>query len=551
MRAQLGAGKRRAALEAPQKRIAIVVPCWHEDAVIGRMIRQNVEGIRYSNYELFIGVYPNDAATIAVVEDLVRRYSNVHIAVSPHDGPTSKADCLNTVWRSVVAFERDQGTRFEVIVTHDAEDVIHPDALYWINLYTDEYGMVQVPVLPLATPLKMWTHGVYCDEFAEYQTRDMPARGAMRSFIPSNGVGTGFRRDAVEILLSADGCVFDGGCLTEDYENGYKLRLSAVRQVFLPLHGRGMATRELFPTKFSRAVKQRTRWVTGIVLQTWQRHGWRGNFVVKYWLWRDRKGLINNPAGVLTNIVTLYAAADSCLNWARGAQSHLIGLLEPYSTLLAATGVLAAHRMCYRMACVARVYGWAFAACVPVRMVYGNIINSAAAVRAVAQFAAATFRGQKVAWAKTAHEYPAQVAAEIDKRKIGELLIARGVITASELAGALTTKPGGRRLGEHLVREGLAGECDVYDALSMQQGLPQSWLDPSEIPIAVARALPAGIAREYRVLPFRVEFASMFLAVPDLPTNDLRSKLRRYTMLDLRFHLVTPSNFEQLVSALL
>ena len=58
--------------------------------------------------------------------------------------------------------------------------------------------MVQVPVLPLRTPLTEWTHGVYIDEFTEYQSRDMPARQAMGAFIPSQGVGTGFRRDALD-----------------------------------------------------------------------------------------------------------------------------------------------------------------------------------------------------------------------------------------------------------------------------------------------------------------------------------------------------------------
>jgi bacteriophage N4 adsorption protein B len=405
LRSKVGAAERQAAIEARQKRIAVVVPCWHEYDVIGRMVCQNVDHIRYSNYEIFIGVYPNDSQTVAVVEDLVRRYSNVHIALCPRDGPTSKADCLNAIWQSIVTFERKHRTRFEVVVTHDAEDVIHPEALHWINLYSDDYGMVQVPVLPLATPLKQWTHGVYCDEFTEYQTRDMPARAAMGSFIPSNGVGTGFRRDAIDRLQMDGGHVFEAGCLTEDYENGYKLRLHQVRQIFLPLHTRGMATRELFPTTFWRAVNQRTRWVTGIVLQTWQRHGWAGTFIIKYWLWRDRKGLINNPAGLLSNVLTFYIAAGTCLSWLTGTDWGLLSGLEPYSSVLSAAAFVAGHRVCYRMMCVERVYGWKFATGVPVRMIYGNVINSLAAARAVRHFVAATLRGRELTWAKTSHEY--------------------------------------------------------------------------------------------------------------------------------------------------
>ena len=59
-------------------------------------------------------------------------------------------------------------------------------------------------MLPLRTPLTDWTHGVYIDEFREYQTRDMPARQAMGAFIPSKGVGTGFRRDALDVLARSE-----------------------------------------------------------------------------------------------------------------------------------------------------------------------------------------------------------------------------------------------------------------------------------------------------------------------------------------------------------
>ena len=122
---------------------------------------------------------------------------------------------------------------------------LHPDSLSWISEYTDAYGMVQVPVLPLATPFTKWTHGVYCDEFVEYQTRDMPARDAMRSFIPSCGVGTGLRRDAVELRAAEQGYVFEPGCLTEDYENGYRLRRAMCARSFSAASGRDGHSRAL------------------------------------------------------------------------------------------------------------------------------------------------------------------------------------------------------------------------------------------------------------------------------------------------------------------
>jgi adsorption protein B len=152
--------KRRSIAAAEPSRIAVFVPCWKEDKVLAAMVEGNRQRIRYAKYDFFLGAYPNDDATIRIAEDLSARYENVHLALCPHDGPTSKADCLNWVWQRMLAFETASGVRFDVVVTHDAEDVIHPDALLWINWYAREYEMVQVPVLPLPTAVTKFTHGV-------------------------------------------------------------------------------------------------------------------------------------------------------------------------------------------------------------------------------------------------------------------------------------------------------------------------------------------------------------------------------------------------------
>jgi hypothetical protein len=83
-------------------------------------------------------------------------------------------------------------------------------------------------------------------------------------------------------------------------------------QFFVPVYGGDLsfvATREYFPRKFRAAVRQRTRWVMGIALQYWQRHGWRDTATQLYWFWRDRKGLVGNLAAPLSNILFVYGAA--------------------------------------------------------------------------------------------------------------------------------------------------------------------------------------------------------------------------------------------------
>ena len=295
----------------PEKRIALAVPLWHEDGVIQRMLDHNLSAVRYRNWRIFAGTYRNDPATQQAVRAAQRRSSRVHLAVCPHDGPTSKADCINWIYRSIQAYESETGERFDVLVLHDAEDLIDPESLRLINYYSDEFDMVQVPVLPLPTPALEVTHSLYCDEFAEFQTKDLPMRQATGGFLPSCGVGTGFRRPMLERLEAEYGAIFEERCLTEDYETGFRAHSLGGRQLFLPLRQAPLtATREYFPRRLRAAVRQRTRWVTGSALQGWELHGWKVPWRQRYWFWRDRKGLVGNLLSPMANMVFLWAAAD-------------------------------------------------------------------------------------------------------------------------------------------------------------------------------------------------------------------------------------------------
>ena len=532
---------------APQRTIAILVPLWHEHEVIARMLEHNLASIRYSGYQFFVGAYPNDDLTQDAVRSVAHRFPNVHLALCPHDGPTSKADCLNWIYQRLILHEEQTGERFDIIVTHDAEDLIHPEELRWINYYAARFDFIQTPVLALYTSFFALTHGVYCDEFAEYHTRDMAVRPLLGGFVPSSGVGTGYRRDALDKLArSAANKIFEPEALTEDYENGLRLFRLGCSQTFVPLvHPYGskefVATREFFPQQWTSAMRQRTRWVMGIALQTWERHGWKGKPGEVYWLWRDRKGLLANPLSLLANLIFVYGLATGI--WHR---------VTPLSVELCwATFSIQCVRLAVRMACVARVYGVPFALGVPVRAVYANALNAAATFNALGRYAIARAQKRPLKWLKTDHAYPNRAALLAHKRKLGEILVGSGYLAARALKDALETQPQGVLLGEHLVRSGQLSEESLYQALSLQQGLPIGRFEAQSVPRHVARALPEHVVREWGVLPFRVREGSLFVASAKLPTPEMNASLRSFTALEIRFHLVTPTEFENLTATLL
>jgi len=523
----------------PEQRIAVFVPLWHEDRVIGQMLQRTLSAVCYEKYDIFAGVYPNDEATASAVREVAARWPRLHVAVVPHEGPTSKGDCLNAIYKDMTAWEAARGVRFEIILTHDAEDLVYADSLRLINWFSRDHEMVQIPVLPLPTPFREFTHGVYCDEFAEFQLKDLVVRRLLGGFLPANGVGTGFERDALEALAATrGGLLFDPSCLTEDYEAGYRLHRLGYRQLFVPLvtDGTGFAaTREFFPRRWNAAIRQRSRWITGIVLQGWQHHGWRGPAWRLYWFWRDRKGIVGNLLSPLSNLLFL----AGLWRWRGLAKAP-----PAVAALCSITLLVAAAHVLLRGRSSAMVYGWRFALGVPFRMVWGNLVNLAATGMALRGFVAAMAGLRKLTWTKTDHVYPPAGAAA--NLRLGEVLVRLRCLSAAEIQAALASQPRGVRLGEYLLQSEQLSEENLYRALSLQTGLELGLPRAAEVSAPATHALPAYTARRWKVLPYRVSAGQMHLLTPEIPTSEMLRDLEAVATLELRFRLVQPRDYDRM-----
>lgn len=135
----------------PPKLIAVTIAAWKEDNVIADVIENIIKSQVYpqSMYHIFIGVYPNDSATIEEVLKLEQKYSNIHIIINYKVGPTTKAQNLNYVFTKVKECEKERNWRFSAITVHDSEDIVHPYELLFTNYLIDKYPALQFPVFPL------------------------------------------------------------------------------------------------------------------------------------------------------------------------------------------------------------------------------------------------------------------------------------------------------------------------------------------------------------------------------------------------------------------
>ena len=104
-------------------------------------------------------------------------------------------------------------------------------------------------------------------------------------------------------------------------------------------------------------------------------------------------------------------------------------------------------------------------------------------------------------------------------KRLGDILIAAGLITEEQLEEALGKQKGsGKRLGTVLQDEGMITELEMIEALQMQLGIEFIDLGKINIPTELAQVVPANIAKQYQVVPVRIIRDELYLAMAD-PLN--------------------------------
>ncbi|MBX8621171.1 cyclic di-3',5'-guanylate-activated glycosyltransferase NfrB [Pseudomonas glycinae] len=516
----------------PEKPLAIMVPAWNEVGVVGEMARLAASTIDYENYQIFVGTYPNDAETQADVDAVCQHYPNVHKVVCARPGPTSKADCLNNIIDAILRFESEAKIQFAGFILHDAEDVISPMELRLYNYLLPNKDLIQIPVYPYAPEWKGFTAGHYVDEFAENHGKDVIVREALTGQVPSAGVGTCFSRKAISALLEdGDGIAFDVQSLTEDYDIGFRLKQKGMKCIFarysvsdpkLALEqpwvfgmnrefSQVICVREHFPRDLQHAIRQKSRWIVGIVFQGTKNLGWSRKGLLNYFLWRDRRGLIAYLLSFLVNLLFLVLLAmwavtiispDSWRYPSILADSSLL------SVLLWLNGLMLLNRLFQRGWFVTRYYGLVEGLLSAPRMMWSNFVNFFANLRALRQVMEMG-DSRRVAWDKTTHEFPALTKAQ--RTPLGHRLVEKGLLTEEQLEAAITS-PVRRRLGRELLLREYIDSTQLVQTLSEQLDLEWAPLNPFKLDKHLIDAVPRRVASHYGILPVAEEGDTLILA---------------------------------------
>ncbi len=386
--------------------IAIFVATWQEADVIASMLRYASRQWCGEDYRIFVGYYQNDPDTYRAIKTV----NNALITAVrvDHDGPTTKADCLNSIWSAMQSKEADCGERFLGVVLHDAEDAVHAAELRLYREQLRDYAVVQIPVFPSVDRNSLWVSGHYIDEFAEAHARDMVVRDWLGASLPLAGVGCAIRREAIAHLATVrDGKPFDQASLTEDYELGLVLGELGYRSNFCrvpsAINRLPIAVHAHFPDSLTTAIRQKSRWSVGIALMGWKKLGWRGGPAERWMRLRDRRSIA--AAIILTTAYTSGLVYMLLLTMGFAFGTSLPAPSRALQLLISLCVPLLIWRAALRAAFVGWHYGALQAALSVPRMMVSSFVSIAAARNAVLNYVKYLKTGH-VRWDKTQHVFP-------------------------------------------------------------------------------------------------------------------------------------------------
>jgi len=254
--------------EPKQTRIAVIIPAFREENVIGRTLDFLVKAAEAYDPKLvkvYVGTYPNDPATRKVVNEFERNYpSLIEEVVNPKPGPTTKAQNLNNIYDNIRG-------KFDLVGIHDAEDLIPSDIFnatnYWyIRKVKNDEKLAGLQFAVRAKPDNYsLTNLVY---LLMLRSTNLFLTAKNRGFVPSHGTGTYYKQEILEEILKRRGYVWDEKNFTEDFEISlYLYYVMNKTLLYIPYP----YIEEYFPSSFRRAIRQISRWNYG-ALQSLAKH---------------------------------------------------------------------------------------------------------------------------------------------------------------------------------------------------------------------------------------------------------------------------------------
>ena len=484
--------------------IAILVASWKEPAAMTAMLEHLQASLDYRNFQIFVGVYPNDTDTIVALERLCAQRAGIHRVDVPHPGPTCRADALNWVVESVFAYEAREATPFAGMVVHGSGDVLHPLSLAYFNYLLPRKDLIQLPVASLAQPWHALVAGAIMDEYAQLHGKDMVLR-ELAGIVPSAGAALCLSRRALQALVRLT-CAkpFDVTSLSDDYGVSRTLARFDLRTLFgeFPADTQAqepvaatLAVCRHFPATFARAYRHKARRLLDLMLPSRQRapldQPQDQPLAARYLRSRENK---------FTVLPFVVALAYPLLALALLTGSFASG--GAWGVLTGGIALLLVSRLGHRAYFTTRLYGWRHGVMAAPRAVVGHAVDLMAAIRAWRFYLAHTVQGKKLSWDRTMLSPPGQDLSgpHRSRHRLGDLLKTWQAVDGVKLDNALREQRATHLpLGRILVSNGWLDEETLAEAIAYQEDLPRGQLSVDLVQ-AHAGHLPLHVCTLHRVV---------------------------------------------------
>lgn len=135
------------------------------------------------------------------------------------------------------------------------------------------------------------------------------------------------------------------------------------------------------------------------------------------------------------------------------------------------------------------------------------------------------------------------------RKRLGELLIEREVITQEQLQEALSTQSKNKKLlGEILVDLGYATEEEIMICLTAQYGIPYLPVERYEVEPDIISLVPAELVRKYRFIPIDKISNLLTIIASDILDTNVVDELENVLKCKIQSYITAPSALEKAIN---
>jgi adsorption protein B len=207
------------------------------------------------------------------------------------------------------------------------------------------------------------------------------------------------------------------------------------------------------------------------------------------------------------------------------------------------TTIFLVVRLAVRMYCVYQYYNLKRAILSLPNFVWANVINFFATNRALFMFSRYLITGKWIAWDHTTHVAPSEEELMSFRRRIGDMLVDKRIISFEQLEEAIKEQQRtGRLLGDILMLRGLVSEHELIQTLGMQLRISTREIDPYETPLELLRMLPRELAVLYSVFPVEMKNNKLIVAAASMPRREDLSSIEAAAGVPIELCLTTKNS---------